>query len=262
MVVLAPGEGLHPAHDLSGLPQADLDQRLAVVVVSLTLLVVSRAGPVLASATSWIQRELLKLHGPWVYVVVGALVLVEVGILIGFFVPGEIAAIIGGVVASQHRVSLAVMIVVVAAAATLGNLSGYQLGRLVGPWLLSHRPLKGHPGVQRTESLIARRGAPAVVIGRWIAVVRALLPGVVGMSGMDLRIFVVLSAVGGAAWAAMWVSIGFAVGESYATVVNASGQWSLVALGVVVVALVAFVIWRRSRERRGRRVLREGNHQR
>lgn len=237
------------------MPQANLDQRLFVIVVSLILSVVGTAGPVLGSATSWTQHELLKLHGPWVYVVVGALVFIEVGIIVGFFVPGEIASIIGGVIASQHRVSLPLMIVVVAVAATLGNVSGYQLGRLVGPWLLSHRPLKGRPGVVRTERLIARRGGPAVIIGRWIAFVRAVLPGVIGTSGMDLRAFVVFSAVGASAWAAMWVSIGFAVGESYASVVNAAGQWSLLALGVVVVAFVAFVVWRKARERRE---LREG----
>jgi len=221
-------------------------------MVALSLVFLRASAPVLGSATSWIQHELIKLHGPWVYVVVGALVFVEVGILIGFFIPGEIATIIGGVIASQHKINLVAMIVVVSAAATVGNLSGYQVGRLVGPWLTTHRPLKGNPGVARAERLIARRGGPAVVVARWIAVVRAVLPGVVGMSGMDLRTFAVLSAIGGTAWGTMWVLIGFAVGESYQSVINTAGKWSLVGLVVVVAALLAFFVWRKTRERRDR----------
>src|SRR5580658_485800 len=145
-----------------------------------------------ASVTSW----LLRLHGPVVYVVVGLLVLFEVAIVIGFFVPGEIATITGGVIASQHHANVVLVIVVVVAAATVGNVVGYDVGRVVGPWLFSHRPLAGHPGVVRAQKLVARRGGPAVVLGRFVVVVRAVLPGLVGMSGMDRRHFAVFSAAG------------------------------------------------------------------
>src|SRR5580704_8496429 len=128
-----------------------------------------------ASIKSW----LLHLHGPLVYVVVGLLVFFEVAIVVGFFVPGEIATIIGGVIASQHDANVVLMIVVVVAAATVGNVVGYDVGRLIGPWLFSRRPLTGHAGVERAQALVARRGAPAVIAGRFVVVVRAVLPGLV-----------------------------------------------------------------------------------
>ena len=87
-----------------------------------------------ASITSW----LLRLHGPVVYVVVGLLVFFEVAIVIGFFVPGEIASIIGGVIASQHHANVVLMVVLVVTAATLGNVVGYDVGRMVGPLSLIH----------------------------------------------------------------------------------------------------------------------------
>jgi membrane protein DedA with SNARE-associated domain len=207
----------------------------------------------LGSATSWIQNELFKIHGPLVYVVVAALVFAEVGIVIGFFLPGEIATIIGGVIASEHRANLVLMIVVVVAAAAAGNLSGYELGRIAGPWLVSHRPLRGHAGVAHAERLIARRGGPAVVIGRWIAVVRSVLPGLAGMSDMSRPTFITLSAVGAVGWGTMWVLVGFAVGRTYVKVLNAAGTWSLVALGLLAVAIVAFLVWRKLLERRAHR---------
>lgn len=248
-MVVAPREGLHQAHDLPGLSPADLDQCLPVGVVALSLHPPLLSAQLLGSATSWFGHELLKVRDPVVYVVVAVLVFVEVGIVVGFVVPGEVATIIGGVLASEHRANLLLMIVVVCAAATAGNLSGYELGRRAGPWLLSHRPLKGHPGVTRAEGLVATRGGPAVVIGRWIVVVRSVLPGVVGMSGMRRPTYAALSALGGVAWGTMWVLVGFAVGRSYTKALDAAGKWSLALLGAVAFAVVVLVVWHKVRGR-------------
>jgi membrane-associated protein len=212
------------------------------------------AGLVLGSATTWLQHHLQELNLGLVYVVVGALVFLEVGIVIGFFVPGEIAAVLGGVISSRHGgASVAVMVVVVAGAAVAGNFSGYELGKLLGPGLLSHRPLEGRKEVDRAQRLVSRRGGPAVLIARWIAVVRALVPGVAGLSGMDRRIFGIFSVAGGIGWATMWVLVGFAAGLSYTKILNVAGRWSLVVLGGVVVLLVgAWVVHRVLRRRRRR----------
>jgi membrane-associated protein len=199
-----------------------------------------------ASVTSW----LLRLHGPVVYVVVGLLVLIEVAIVIGFFVPGEIASIIGGVIASQHHANVVLMVVVVVAAATVGNVIGYDVGRMIGPWLFSHRPLAGRAGVDRAQQLLARRAGPAVVLGRFVVVVRAVLPGLIGMSGMPRRLFAVLSLVGALVWGTLWVLVGFALGLSYTKVTKTFGRVSVL---VVVALLGAWVLawWWRRHGRRG-----------
>jgi membrane protein DedA with SNARE-associated domain len=194
-----------------------------------------------ASVTSW----LLHLHGPVVYVVVGLLVLLEVAIVIGFFVPGEIASIIGGVIASQHHANVVLMVAVVVTAATVGNIIGYDVGRMVGPWLFSHRPLVGRAGVERAQELMARRAGPAVVLGRFVVVVRAVLPGVVGMSGMPRRHFAVFSVVGAVVWGTLWVLVGFALGLSYTKVTKTFGRVSIVVVAVLVVVWVLAWWWRR-----------------
>lgn len=200
----------------------------------------------IASIQSW----LLHLHGPGVYIAVGLMVFFESALLIGFFVPGEIAAIIGGVIASQRHANVVIMIIVVAGLASLGNVVGYELGSRIGPWLLRHRPLRDQPAVVRTEKLIARRGAPAVFVARFIVVVRALVPGVAGIAGMSLRPFVTFATSAAIVWGIAWVLVGYAAGNSYTKVQNVAGRWSLVILVVVVVAVVAFTVWRHLR--RGR----------
>jgi membrane protein DedA with SNARE-associated domain len=180
-----------------------------------------------------------------VYVVVGLFVFFELAIVVGFFVPGEIAAIIGGVIASQHHANVILMVVVVVVVATLGNVVGYEVGRVIGPWLFSRRPLAGQTGVDRAQTLIARRGGPAVIAGRFVAVVRAVLPGLVGMSGMPRRHFAVFSAVGAVVWGTLWVLVGFALGLSYTKVTNTIGRVTVVVVAVLVVAGLGFLLRRR-----------------
>ena len=198
-----------------------------------------------ASVKSW----LLHLHGPVVYIAVGLFVFFEVAIVIGFFVPGEIAAILGGVIASQHHANVVLMVTVVVIAATTGNLVGFEVGRRLGPWLFSHRPLAGRAGVARARDLAARRAAPAVVAGRFVVIVRAVLPGLVGMGGMSRRHFALFSAGGALLWGTLWVLVGFALGLSYTKVTNTFGRVTLVVV-VVLVAAWLVVVWRRHHGRR------------
>jgi membrane-associated protein len=225
-------------------------------VVLHTLSVVSMAA---AKAPGGIQGWLLGLHGPVVYAAVGGLLFLEVGIIVGFFVPGEIATILGGVIASQHDANLVVMIVVVAVCASLGNLSGFFVGKTIGPWILERRFLKDNAGLIRTKKLLAKHGGPAVFVGRWVVFVRAVLPGMAGISGMRFSKFAVFSIAGGIVWGTMWVLIGYAAGNSYTSIENAVGNWSLVILGVVVVALGIFILFRKRKEKRENKALLEGN---
>jgi membrane-associated protein len=201
-------------------------------------------------ATGGIQGWLLHLRGPFLYAAVGGLLFLEVGIVVGFFVPGEIATILGGVIASQHDANLTVMILVVVTCAALGNISGFFVGKAIGPWILERRLLRDNAGIIRTKQLLAKHGGPAVFVGRWIVFVRAVLPGMAGMSEMQFPRFVVFSVAGAVVWGTMWVLIGFAAGDSYNTIEHAAGSWSLLILGVVVVALGVYLFCHKRKERR------------
>jgi membrane-associated protein len=200
----------------------------------------------LASITSWLQH----FHGPVAYIVCGALVFGEAAVLLGFVIPGETAALIGGFLASQHHVNLIGMIAVIVACAIVGDSTGYEVGKHLGPWLLERRLLRNNPGVRRGRELIARFGGPAVFLGRWIALARALIPGLTGMSGMRYRTFLFFNALGGVAWGTTFVLIGYGAGNSYAAVARSIGTYSLIIVGVVVVAVMVARFFLRRRERR------------
>jgi len=195
---------------------------------------------------SWVQH----FHGPLAYVVCGLLVFGEAAVLLGFVIPGETAALIGGVLASLHHVNLVMMVVVIVVSAIVGDSVGYEVGKLLGPWLVEHRPLRGKAGVHRGQDLLARRGGPAVFLGRWLALARALVPGLAGMSGMRYRTFLAYNAAGGIVWGATFVLIGYAAGTSYAAVAKTVGVYSLAILTTVVVGVVVVVIVRHRRASR------------
>lgn len=184
-----------------------------------------------------------------VYVVVGAVVLAEDALFVGFVLPGETLAIIGGVTASQGHASLWLVLLVVLAAAIIGDSVGYEIGTVVGPRALAHRSLAGRTSrVEAAQRFLRERGGIAVFLGRWTAFFRAMMPALAGMSRMPYRTFLTWNALGGIAWGTTMVLVGYFAGQSYHRVETWLGQGVAVVLAVGVVA--ALVVWHRHRRHR------------
>ncbi|HEV7712659.1 MAG TPA: DedA family protein [Asanoa sp.] len=196
--------------------------------------------------------SLVDQRAIWVYVIVGLVVFAEDAFFIGFILPGETAAILGGVAASQGHVSVVWMSVIVVAAAILGDTVGYEIGSRWGYRLLSVRVLqKREKQVESARSFLARRGGPAVFLGRFIAFLRAFVPFLAGVAHLHYRKFLAYNAAGGVVWGVGSVLLGYLAGHSYTMIENALGKWAAIAIGAVVVAaLLAWAIYRRVRERR------------
>src|SRR3954467_13211730 len=121
--------------------------------------------------------RILGLSGTVVYLVVSVLVFAEDALFVGFVIPGETAAVLGGVTASLGHTSVAVMAVAVVVAAILGDSAGYVVGERYGTRLLDLRPLvRRRARIDSARALLARRGGPAVFLGRFVAFLRAVMP--------------------------------------------------------------------------------------
>jgi membrane-associated protein len=206
---------------------------------------------------TWVADTILGLSGPIVLVVVFALPALEASTLVGVLVPGELALVLGGVLAHLGRVPLWAAVAAGAAGAILGDSVGYAVGRRFGRRLLARLPRRlvrpGH--VERAMALVRRLGGPAVFVGRFTAVLRALVPGVAGMARMPYRTFAVYNAAGGLLWATGFVLLGFVAGRAYQTVERIAGQGGLVLLGAIVAGAAVAALARRWRHgHRGRPV--------
>jgi len=192
--------------------------------------------------TSVVDR-LLNAGGLTVYLVVFALVFAEDALFFGFIVPGETAAVLGGVVASRGHVELWLMIMLVVAAAILGDSVGFEVGKHFGPRILAMRILDKHRRrLDDAQNFLRRRGGVAVFLGRFVAFFRAVMPALAGSSRMPYRRFLAFNAAGGIVWGTGFVLIGYLAGNSYKTVERTVGRDAAIAVAALVV--LALIAWR------------------
>lgn len=187
--------------------------------------------------------QLLSMSGVLVYVIVGLLVFAEDALFVGFVLPGETAAVLGGVDASRGHVSLPVMMAVVVTAAIVGDSVGYEVGRQVGPRILEIRPLRRHRHrLADAERFLATKGGSAVFFGRFVAFFRAVMPALAGTARMHYPRFLAFNAAGGVVWGIGFVLLGFLAGNSYASVERTVGRGAAVAVAAVVIVVI--IVWR------------------
>jgi membrane-associated protein len=194
------------------------------------------------------------LTGWAAYLAIAALVFGETAVFLGFVLPGEIAAVLGGVLASRGHLSLPLVIVIVVAAAISGPFIGYEIGRRMGDRLFRARALRRvQGGVDRTRVVLARRGGAAVLLGRFVAIVRALMPAAAGAAQVRYRTFTLYNVLGGLIWGVGYVLLGYAAGSAYAVIEREVGAGLAIAIGVIVVAAIAVWLYRRHRSAAGAR---------
>jgi membrane-associated protein len=222
---------------------------LAGGVVAAAALAALTAGLVQAPDLEGALTDLSETLGPWTYALVAALAFAETGAFIGLLAPGETAIVLGGVVAAQGDVSLPLMILIAWAAAALGDLASFMLGKRLGRrFVLARGPRFGvtAPRLERVEEFFERHGAKAILVGRFVGLVRAVAPFLAGASGMRLRAFVPWSLLGTGVWTTSFTLIGFAFSNSFGAAAGALTHGAL-ALAVLAAAALALREYRRAR---------------
>jgi undecaprenyl-diphosphatase len=217
---------------------------LATVVVALV-----GFGVVPIPHLTAVIEDVGRALGPWTYLFVGVLAYLETGAFVGLIAPGETAVIVGGVVAGQGEIDLFVLIALVWAAASLGDLTSYMLGRRLGrDFLVQHGPrLKiTEERLEHVERFFARRGGVTILVGRFIGLVRAVAPFIAGSSRMPLRVFLPYDVLGAGLWAALFSTLGYLFWHSLDQVTAYVGR-GLFAFGTIVAIVVALVFARRLR---------------
>jgi membrane-associated protein len=203
------------------------------------------------SVTSAIVEPVLNFSGVPAYALVGGLAFGEAALFFGFVLPGETAVILGGVLAYRHSVSLPAMVLVVIAAAILGDSVGYEVGKRYGRRLLGSRIFAKHSeAIANGQRSLRNSGGRAVFLSRFTAFLRAVMPGMAGASEMPYRRFLLFNALGGVTWGFGFTLLGYLAGASYQKLEHYAGRVSQAILLIVVIGVVIFAI-RRHRAKAG-----------
>jgi membrane-associated protein len=222
---------------------------LTAAAIAALAFVLTTTGVVPLPDWEKILTDVSETLGAWTYVLVGGLAFLETGAFVGLIAPGETAIVLGGVVAAHGDVDLAVMLVLVWLAAAAGDLASYALGRRLGrPFLVRRGPGLGVTSerLARVEGFFDRHGPKAILVGRFVGIVRAVAPFLAGASGLRLRAFLPWSLLGTAAWAATFTLVGYIFSESFSSAAEITTRGAL-ALAVVVALALAWHTHRRQR---------------
>lgn len=180
--------------------------------------------------------------------IIAALVFGEAALFFGFVLPGETAVVYGGVLADAGKVSVVVVLLVVIVAAVVGDSVGFEVGRKLGPRLGRAPVLRHHPDrFAAAQEYLRRRGGRAVVMGRFTAFLRAVMPGLAGASRMEYPRFLVFNVAGGVLWGSACVLLGYFAAHSINRITHYLGLTS----GAIIVVIVIGLLWawhRRSRD--------------
>mgnify|MGYP000620835977 CR=1 FL=1 len=183
-------------------------------------------------------NDLLTKLGSIAFIAVLAIVFTECGILLGLILPGDSLLFITGmfIASGQIKVNIWIAIALIAVAAIIGNLVGYWLGTKIGPPLF-RRPdsrIFKQEYVERTHKFFDQHGARAIILARFVPIVRTLITATAGIAGMPFRIFAVNSAIGGVLWATLLTGTGYKLGTNE-TIKN---HIELFTLGIVALSLI------------------------
>jgi membrane protein DedA with SNARE-associated domain/membrane-associated phospholipid phosphatase len=200
-------------------------------------------GPDVVGAIKSALERLTELSGPVLAVTVGVLAMLETAAFAGLFVPGELAVILGGVGASEGNASPVVMCSAAVVGALVGDTLGFLWGRRLGTRVLDGwgGRLMGEERVRSTMTRIRKGGVRVVVLGRFVGVLRAVIPFASGASGLRYRTFLLGSVLGACAWGIGFTLLGFFAGSSWRKVEQLSGRASTVVAALIAVVVVVVV---------------------
>jgi membrane-associated protein len=222
---------------------------LAIALAAAIGFALTTAGVVELPDLEAALTDLSDTLGTWTYGLVGALAFLETGAFVGLVAPGETAVVLGGVVAAHGDVNIVAMVLLVWGAAAVGDFASFILGRRLGRrFLVTRGPRFGvtPPRLARVEDFFDRHGPKAILVGRFVGIVRAVAPFLAGSSGMRTRAFLPWSILGTAMWAATFTLVGYIFHRSFSA---ASDYVTHGAFALAVVAALALA-WRAHRMQR------------
>lgn len=182
--------------------------------------------------------------------VVMAIVFAESGLLVGFFLPGDSLLFSAGLVVATTggRPNIVLLVAGCFVAAALGDQAGYWIGARLGPALFrrpdSHLFKQEH--VRRAHVFFERHGPRALVLARFVPVVRTFTPILAGVSAMRWRVFVIYNLVGAAAWSGGATLLGWGLGKRFPQIEH----YLTPALALIVIASVLPVLLEVRKRRR------------
>lgn len=198
-------------------------------------------------------EALLRNFGTVAFWVVLGIIFAECGLLIGFFLPGDSLLFVTGMLIAQGfiAINIGLAVVLLIAVAIIGNIVGYWIGHKVGPALFRKPDSKlfRREYVDKTHAFFEKYGARAIVLARFVPVVRTFITAIAGVGRMDFGKFLTFSAIGAFLWAGLVTLAGYFLGNVPFVQANIETILILVVFVSILPIIIEFIKHRRERAR-------------
>jgi membrane-associated protein len=189
--------------------------------------------------------ELVADYGMWVYALLFAIIFCETGLVVTPFLPGDSLLFATGALSASGILNIAVVLPLLIAAAILGDAVNYSIGNYLGPKIFTaedrsgfwHRALN-REHLNKAHKFFVKYGGKAIVLARFVPIVRTFVPFVAGAGSMPYTNFVVFNVAGALLWVGICTGAGYAFGNMPAV----KNNFTAVVLGIIVISLLP-IVW-------------------
>ena len=181
----------------------------------------------------------VEAYGVWIYAILFAIIFSETGFVVTPFLPGDSLLFVAGAIAATGAMNVHLLAALLIAAAILGNSVNYAIGRWLGRTFFRDRGSKWlNPAhLEKAHAFYERHGGKAIVISRFLPIVRTYVPFVAGMAAMEAKLYTAYNVAGGVLWVASLLYAGYFFGN----IPWIKGNLTAIIVGIIVVSLLPLV---------------------
>ena len=175
---------------------------------------------------------LVQQYGTWIYAILFAIIFSETGFVVTPFLPGDSLLFVAGALAALGGMDIALLLAVLVAAAALGNMLNYQIGRAIGPRVFQWENSRffNKTALEKTHAFYEKHGGKTLVISRFLPLFRTFAPFVAGVGAMNYARFTLFNLIGALSWVVGLTLLGYFFGNL---------PWVQKNLSIVIIGIIA-----------------------
>jgi membrane-associated protein len=183
---------------------------------------------------------LINTYGIFVYAIIFLIIFCETGLVVTPFLPGDSLIFVLGALGASGQINLPAICLTLMAAAILGNMANYQIGRFIGPKVFERDSglLFKKEYLIRTHAFFEKHGGKTIVIARFMPIIRTFAPFVAGIGEMEYPRFTVFNLIGCIVWVLAFLAGGYLFGN----VPGVQNNFTYVIFGIVLVSLIPAMV--------------------
>lgn len=194
---------------------------------------------------------IIQQYGTWTYAILFAVIFIETGFVVMPFLPGDSLLFAAGTFAALEALDVRLLVLLLSAAAIIGDTVNYWVGHRLGPKVFSKEDArffkKEH--LDRTHAFYEKHGGKTIVIARFVPIIRSFAPLVAGIGRMSYGRFLAFNVIGGIGWVVLLTGAGYFFGN----IPLVKNNYSLAIIAIIAISTVPIVVeWVRHRRGKGR----------